>query len=311
MKLYSLISSWHWLSCLRHAVSYFIEDASRINKEILFDEDYAEVMNIFIKDLESSNYTVVNEYTRASMVTLKIVLQSGYEEDMYESAPKMLLTLFIMVGGWIYTSYMLVLVSNVMMAAESSETKFETITRQVNAFCKSKQLSQKLTEKIKTFFNYKFQKNYFNEEAIQNSTSASLRKEITMHSCAHLIAKVQLFKDLPQNLIENIVLCLTMEIFFTNDIIIQADSMGDAMYFIAFGTAAVYAQSGKLLSTVADGSHFGEISLLKAQKRNATVKALEMCEVYKLSQKDFRNVIEPHPDLLQKMEIIALLRMNK
>jgi CRP-like cAMP-binding protein len=69
--------------------------------------------------------------------------------------------------------------------------------------------------------------------------------------------------------------------------------------------------SDKLLGTLYDGSHFGEISLLiKGKKRTASVKAMEMCEIYKLSQKDFRKVVEPHPELLQRMEKIALQRIK-
>lgn len=61
-----------------------------------------------------------------------------------------------------------------------------------------------------------------------------------------------------------------------------------------------------------DGSHFGEISLLiKGQKRTATIKTLETCEVYKLSQKDFRKVIEPHQDIMKIMEEIAKERLRR
>lgn len=50
---------------------------------------------------------------------------------------------------------------------------------------------------------------------------------------------------------------------------------------------------------------------MKGQKRTATVKALEVCEVYKLSQRDFRKVIEPHREIVRLMEQIAHERMRK
>lgn len=68
---------------------------------------------------------------------------------------------------------------------------------------------------------------------------------------------------------------------------------------------------GKHLQTICDGSHFGEISLLiKGQKRTATVKALEICEIYKLSQRDFQKVIEPHREIVNRMEHIAHERIK-
>ena len=69
---------------------------------------------------------------------------------------------------------------------------------------------------------------------------------------------------------------------------------------------------GQKIQILQDGSHFGEIALfIKGQKRTATIKSLETCEVYKLSQRDFRNVIEPHHDIVRKIEEIAKERLRK
>jgi hyperpolarization activated cyclic nucleotide-gated potassium channel 2 len=214
-------------------------------------------------------------------------------------------------GGWIYSAYVLILISNVIMASENSENKFEEMKREIDAFCDAKNLSEKLTKKIKTFYKLKFQKHYFNEDAIKDSTPACLRKEIMMHSCAYLVSKVPLFKEIPQLLIEKFVSCLKMEIFFPDDVIIEAGTPGDAMFFIAHGTAAIYSTTGNHLTTISDGAHFGEISLLlRGHKRVATVITLEISEVYKLNRKDFRRFIEPHAELLQKLEQMAFERIK-
>lgn len=68
---------------------------------------------------------------------------------------------------------------------------------------------------------------------------------------------------------------------------------------------------GKRLGTISDGAHFGEVSLLiKGQKRIASVVALEMCECYMLSQKDFCKIIEPHVQILHRLKQIALDRIK-
>lgn len=245
------------------------------------------------------------------IITLKLVLQSGYGTETSDSISNMLMTTFLMFAGWMYSTYVLVLISNVLLALANSENKYEEMSKELDVFCEDKCLSSELREKIKSFFKYKFKGHYFNEDAIKESTPANLSKEIKMHACSNLIEKVALFKDLPQQLLENIIKCLKFEIFFPNDIIIKAGTVGDAMFFIAFGTAGIFSSNGDLLLTVCDGAHVGEISIVsKGQKRSATVVALEMCECYKLSQKDFRNVIEPYPDILHKLEQITLQRIK-
>lgn len=266
------------------------------------------------------------------MVTLKLLLQSGYGEETSDSTINMLMTTFIMFAGWIYCGYVLILVSNVLMASDNSENKFEEMSREIDAFCEEKALTEKLTDRIKTFYKYKFKTHYFNENAIERSTPANLRKEIMMITCSSLVAKVSLFKEIPKILLENIINCLKLEIFFPDDVIIHANTIGDGMFFIAFGTAAIYSPSGSMkqiiietvkqsvvenilgdrLGTLTDGAYFGEISLLiRGQKRIATIVALEMCEVYKLSQKDFRRVVEPHSQIIQRLEQMSLDRIKQ
>lgn len=49
---------------------------------------------------------------------------------------------------------------------------------------------------------------------------------------------------------------------------------------------------------------------MKGQARTATVKALETCEIYRLSHRDFRKVIEPHREIVRRIEQIANERIK-
>lgn len=66
-----------------------------------------------------------------------------------------------------------------------------------------------------------------------------------MHGCRKLVENVAFFKNLPINLLVRIVLCLKLEIFLVNDVIVRANTPGDSMYFISSGTVAIYTKSGK------------------------------------------------------------------
>lgn len=180
------------------------------------------------------------------MMTLKFALQSGYGEESSNSVYNMLMSCFIMIGGWLYMTYLIVLVSNVYMASDSSENKLEEMSREIDEFCDEKRLSHALRTKIKEFFRYKFTLQYFDDDAIKDSMPASLRKEIMMQSCSNLVHKVALFQEIPQLLIENIISCLKFEVYFPKDVIIKANTIGESMYFLAYGTAAIVTSSGKI-----------------------------------------------------------------
>lgn len=224
-----------------------IESKYYFRRSNVVDEiDYEGIENLILESLEEvfTNYTMLNKYTRTMMITLKLALQSGYGTETSDSVYNMLMSTMLMFAGWIYSTYVLILISNVMMASANSENKFEEMSMELDAFCDAKNLSESLTRKIKTFFKYRFRKAYFNEDAIRQSTPANLSKEIMMHTCSNLVTKVALFKEIPQLLLENIISCLKMEIYFPGDVIIKAGSTGDAMFFIAFGTAGIYSTAG-------------------------------------------------------------------
>ena len=325
---------WHWTACFKHLPPLYTthvdftdvetttvsiipsqkNDLRRFYGEVLVDDSNWEVVQNTLKEnliRTLSNYTIMNKYTRSMMITLKLAVQSGYVDESSLSGHNMLVTAVIMFGGWIYSTYVLLVMSNVIISCDISEYKYGQMANEIKAFCSAEKLSKELTDRIAIYFQYKYNMHYFNEDAIKNSISVNLRKEILMHSCSVLLTKVTLFKDLSKDILEDIVKCLKLEIYFTNSIIVQANTIGESMFFIQNGTAAIMSPSGVELGHLSDGSHFGEVALLlKGQKRIATIIALEMCEIYKLSQKDFQTVILPHPNILNKLEIIALLRVK-
>lgn len=61
-----------------------------------------------------------------------------------------------------------------------------------------------------------------------------------------------------------------------------------------------------------DGSYFGEIALLVADERRvASVVAIDVCEVYRIDRKDFRQCIAVHSELFAEIERIAIERVDK
>lgn len=61
-----------------------------------------------------------------------------------------------------------------------------------------------------------------------------------------------------------------------------------------------------------DGSYFGEIALvMDSEHRIATVIAVETCEIIVLHRDDFRRFISPYPDLLNRLQNVALEHLHQ
>ena len=261
---------WHWTSSVRKLILFYVEQEKSFNnidwrepREIskfnVRRLDFADDLNYencieemvqsdaLLYEAVSSNYTIFNKYTRSLMITLKLALQSGYGTETSDSTINILMTSFILFAGWIYCTYILILISNIIKASSVSTNKFQEIMNEIEVFAESKGLSPHLKDKMRTYIERKFQKRYFNEQAINKyvqTTAECLKKEIMMHSCSGLVSKVSLFKDLPMPLLRNIISCLKFEIYFPDEVIIEASTIGDSMFFIAYGTAVVISTTG-------------------------------------------------------------------
>lgn len=251
------------------------------------------------------------DYIRSLLVVLKLFFGAGQSKENYSGLIEMIISTILTAIGQIYVLYLLGIVILILISKETDENKYQEYFNQIKNFCDRKKLPKKLKHKILSYYECRFKNQFFNEEEIHNTISNNLVTNIKFHDCRKLIKNVTIFKNIPKSLKSAIVNCLKFEIFLPGDVIILEGLIGNSMFFLASGTAAIFSNEGKELTHISDGSYFGEISLLiRGQKRIATVTAIEKCEVYKLSYEDFQTVIKPHEYLLEAMETIALERMG-
>ncbi|KAK4874533.1 hypothetical protein RN001_013893 [Aquatica leii] len=197
----------------------------------------------------------------------------------------------------------------------SVSNKYQNLMKQLQEFIRYKQLPDCMRKRILQFFDFKFEKSYFKESEILDTLSDNLKQDIVLCICQNLIEKVEFFHELPASLLMRMVKCMKSEIFLQGDVIVKAGGAGECMYFISSGTTAVYTDNGKEATNVchlSDGCHFGEVSLIMDnEKRIATVVAIECCDLYTLSRKDFQKAVEPYPELKHNMKKLAEKRLQK
>nr|CAI5824725.1 unnamed protein product [Callosobruchus analis] len=172
-----------------------------------------------------------------------------------------------------------------------------------------KGLPIQLRQRVFMYFNFKFQNEYFNEAQIYRMISENLRQEILLHVIKEHIQRVELFSTLPEDVLLKVVSKLRSEIFLPDDTVVEAGTTGNCMFFIYFGTVAIYTPTGREICHLQDGAHFGEIALVFNETRVATVVAVTACELFKLKRTDFFEVIETYPEQKQMIIQMALERL--
>jgi CRP-like cAMP-binding protein len=118
------------------------------------------------------------------------------------------------------------------------------------------------------------------------------------------LSGIALFEGLPESELRSCAeLMRRTEVLMGNKLTTEAD-FGYSFFVVLKGRVRVSAGNA-VLAEIAAGDHFGEVSLLHHDKRNATVVALETCELAKVMAWDFDTFKNVSPKLVERLEVAA------
>ena len=98
-----------------------------------------------------------------------------------------------------------------------------------------------------------------------------------------------------------------LEMFKEGEDVVVAGSLGDSFYLILTGSATVHV-GAKSIATLQAGEFFGEMSLLEPALRSATVRAAELCELFRVPHFAMANLLQDDPSTMTLM-LVALVRV--
>lgn len=290
----------HWFACIQYLVpqiSYFTDGRFLVESWII----QSDVPNmIFFEKYLSCLYRAIGN-----------LLCLIFEEGVVVTQSEEVMAIVTYIVGKVYVTYISVLILHYILSLRSLEVKYYETISEVKAYMSQKHLPMHMQARVLQFYKYKYNKRFFKDHSTLGLLSEKLKSEINLNICSNLVNNVQILSHLPGNILEQVVAFMKPEIVLPNDIIIKAGSAGDCMYFLASGTVAVWTPSGKEVCHLQDGAYFGEISLIfKEKRRTANIMALEICEIYKLDRRAFKNCFKKDTALYKILENVAIERLG-
>lgn len=123
-----------------------------------------------------------------------------------------------------------------------------------------------------------------------------------------LLRSIPLFAELPAPAIEGLAAALTPAEVQAGAVLIRQGEEGDAYYAIAAGQLDVL-QDGHFLLRCGRGEGVGEIALLRAVPRTATITAHTDATVYKLGREPFLTAVLGHAATQRQADSMADARL--
>jgi CRP-like cAMP-binding protein len=143
---------------------------------------------------------------------------------------------------------------------------------------------------------------YIDEQGGFVRHSASKRRYLYEHRQEEVsevldrIAHVKLVQDLPPSEVQAILPLLQLLIVEPGTVICQEGDEGDCMFLIVEGDAEIR-KGSQVMATLGRGEVFGEMAVLTAEPRSATVVAQTPMELYKLNRSNYDSVVARSPHL--------------
>lgn len=251
----------------------------------------------------------VTHYNKAFYWAVTTLTTIGYGDITPKSNFARLYTMVIMLLGVGVYGLIIGNISRVFAdSARHKEKTREKIT-DLSLFMKHYHIPDRLQGSVFGYYQHMLSKRLSdNDNQIISELPQALKDELQIYMNMKLIRSLAVFKNVTQTCLKKVAGALEMRSFAPGQSVIRIGEMGDEMYIISHGKLEVISSEGKIIATIGEGQFFGEIALLEERSRNADVRAVTYCDLYKLSKKDFIEIIKSHEDLLLSVKRLTARR---
>ncbi|KAA3674933.1 hyperpolarization activated cyclic nucleotide-gated potassium channel 2 [Paragonimus westermani] len=252
-----------------------------------------------------------SQYTWALFKAMSHMLSIGYGRYPPTSLTEAWVTIVSMVTG--ATGYALFVghAAALIQSFDCSKRLYREKFKQIDEYMAFRKIPRALRQRIAEYYEHRYQGKMFNETEILNELSECLKEQIVNYNCRALVAAVPFFTFADQNFVSEVIIKLRYEVFQPGDLIIKEGTIGTKMYFIQEGIVDIVTRDNETVTSLSDGSYFGEICLLTNARRVASVRAETYCNVYSLDRTSFLEVLDNYPLMRRTMESVAAERLNK
>ena len=181
-------------------------------------------------------------------------------------------------------------------------------------------VGEDLQKRVVSWFDYMWatKKSSLDRDDVLSKLPNPLRTEIAVQVHLATLKQVQVFADVEPGLLKEIVLKLRSKVYSPGDYICKKGEPGKEMYLVRSGRLQVVQDDSEtVITTLHEGSYFGEISILNlsntGNRRTANVRSEGYSELLCLSKEDLLEALKEYPEARKLLEVRGrrLLRRSR
>ncbi|MGO9409250.1 MAG: cyclic nucleotide-binding domain-containing protein, partial [Spirochaetia bacterium] len=239
-----------------------------------------------------------DQYLRGVYWCVTTIATIGYGDytPNHNSNLQIVYTIAVMVFGVGMYGYIIGNVATLIANLDTARAAYQEKMEEINDFLRTKKVPAALQTRVRDYYSYLWEtQKSVTTVSITEELPHTISMEILLFLNRTILSKVALFRNANEIFIREIVQLLRPIVFLPGDYIIRQGEYGDCMYFLSSGDVEVLVGE-RNVAQLGAGSPFGETALLQGEKRNASVRAITYCDVYKLSKSDFDALRARYPE---------------
>ena len=242
-------------------------------------------------------------YLRSLYWCITTLATVGYGDIVPTTNPQTIYAMVVMLLGVGVYGYVIGNVANLLTNLDMAKRHYMESMERLGAFLRYRNIPLDLQRRLRDYYSYLWENRMgYDEAAVMADLPQGLRTEVALYLRRDFIERAPLFSNASHELVREIALQLRPVVYTPGDYVFRAGHYGRHMYFIGRGQVEIVAGDGHTVATLKDGDFFGELALLFSQPRNASVRAVDYCDLYSLDKDTFDHAISRYPDFARHIK---------
>ncbi|HRD66150.1 MAG TPA: cyclic nucleotide-binding domain-containing protein [Candidatus Competibacter sp.] len=252
------------------------------------------------------------EYGQAVYWTITTLATVGYGDVHPVTLSQMMYASLVMMVGVGFFGFVLGNVATLLFRMDAERERHLTKVDRAEAFMRYHQIPKPLRKKVRDYYHHLWEsRHHYDDRTVLATLPPTLRAEIVLSLHAALIDRVPFFKGAKRRSVEEIILALKPRVAVPGEVLFRVGDPADALYIIQHGTIEILSTTDEVIATLRTGDFFGEMALLDQTPRNATVRAIDYCDLFLLGRDEFARTLDRYPDFADHIREIAAARKTR
>ena len=259
------------------------------------------------------NSDIVTKYIRSLYWTVTTMTTVGYGDITPHLNYEYIFTIIVMIIGAFMYAFIIGNIASLISSLDIQKATYWNKIDSIKLYLRYRGVPVNLNNRVRNYYEYRWVNHRgLEEQKILNDLPDPLRLEVMMQLTKGLLDNVPLFKHSSKNLKNVLLLALKARTYNPNSYIVRSGETAKEIFFISKGAMDIINETNnKKYASMSEGDYFGNLSIMLGEKRTASVRTTEFCEIFVLYSEDFFRIKEEYPEFMEVMKKMSSEKTEK